>query len=150
MALEGLAAAAEAYQLARGGLGALSFLRSVRGSGVIATYFDERGERVAGDKRLEIVKHPGRSQAEWWFEVRSPDGYVCVRYPLIESAVFELITNRLDQKNPDARYWRWIAPTRPGTFGSAEIPNVLVPFLIVGYKPKALVSYFREAHRNGK
>lgn len=82
--------------------------------------------------------------AVWWFSVKNVPDYVFVRIPLVESCAHELVGLVPGEKQPDALYWRWIAPVVPGRIygGGQEPPNLKVDFMVFGYKPKALIKYF--------
>lgn len=80
----------------------------------------------------------------WWFSVKESPGYSFVRIPLIQSGVYELLGMIEGEANPDARYWRWVAQVRQGVIigGGTEPPNAKVDFIIVGYRPRALIKHF--------
>ena len=83
----------------------------------------------------------------WWFSVKDLADYTFVRLPVIESCTHELVGCVGGDKNPDPRYWRWVAQERQGVIvgGQSSPPNVKVDFMVVGYRPKALIKHFTTA-----
>ena len=79
----------------------------------------------------------------WWYEVEELEGYTFIRMPVIESCASELIGQKEGESNPDARFWRWVAPVKQGVIYSGDYvaPNLKVEFIVVGYKPKALIDH---------
>jgi hypothetical protein len=87
--------------------------------------------------------HPDpKNKAIWWYHVKPIDDYIFIRTPLIESCAHEIIGQVQGEAQPDARFWRWVAPTLPGRVYGGEAVNLKVDFLVFGYKPKALIKYF--------
>lgn len=124
----------------------LALLRGVAGAGVIAAHFKWDGTRIDGSNRIKIVKHREEEYPDrFWYEVEALDDYTFLRFPVIESAAHELIGTVKGQRNPDARYWRWVAPIPPGAIAGGERPNLMVDFVIVGYRPKALLKFLTGA-----
>lgn len=124
----------------------LSFLRGVAGAHVIAAQFKWDGTRVDGSEKIKINKHREQEFPDrFWYEVEGLDDYTFIRFPVVESCAQELVGMVKGQKNPDARYWRWVAPVPPGAIVSGEHPNLMVDFVVVGYRPKALLKYFTGA-----
>lgn len=120
------------------------FLRDVGEAHVIKAHFNWAGERVSGDENLEIERHfVGEDEAIWYFSVKEIHGYTFVRAPVIESATVELVGTKDGEGNPDARYWRWIAPRIPGViYGGQHVPpNLKVEFIVVGYRTEALIKH---------
>jgi len=121
------------------------YVRRVRGADVVSAYFKWDGTRLEGSDRITVEKHPNAdNDAVWWFAVKDQPGYVFVRMPVIESCAYELVGMIQGEKNPDSQYWRWVAPQRPGVIvgGQEEPPNVKVDFIVVGYRPQALIKHF--------
>ncbi len=120
------------------------FLKEISGTDVISAHFDWDGQRISGDDKIEIERHfIGAKEAIWFFSVKEIPGYTFVRAPVIQSATVELIGTKIDDKNPDARFWRWIAPRLPGVIygGQDEPPNLKVEFIVVGYRTDALIKH---------
>ncbi len=78
----------------------------------------------------------------WWFSVKENPEYVFLRMPIIESCAHELVGRLKEEKNPDSRYWRWVAPVPPGAIVGGDHPNLKANFIVVGYRPKALIKHF--------
>jgi hypothetical protein len=130
--------------IAQGGFAALQFVRGVIGDdGAIAASFDARGNRTAGDDRIDVERRDGSTDDVWWFSVGLED-YTFERLPVIASAIEQHGTED-GAVNPDARFWRWVAPTSPGAITSGTHPNLLVDFVVIGYKPRALVEHFSKS-----
>lgn len=120
------------------------FLKEIGGTDVIAAHFDWAGKRISGDDNIEIERHfAGDDEAIWFFSVKEITGYTFVRAPVIESAAVELIGQEDNEKNPDARFWRWMAPRIQGViYGGQHTPaNVKVEFIVVGYRTAALIKH---------
>lgn len=138
---------ADGFNLAKGVYGALEFIKKNAGSDIISAYFRYDGTRVEGDSNIEIQLHPNeKNPAEWFYSVKTVADYVFVRTPVIESCAHELVGTLEGELQPNALYWRWIAPVLPGLIyvrtGENYPPNLKVDFLVFGYKPKALIKYF--------
>jgi hypothetical protein len=133
-----------AISIAKSVYQALDFFRGVAGSGVIAAYFRHDGTRVYGSDRIEIdVIRDEKRNTVWWYSVKSLEDYVFIRVPVVESCAYELAGHVVGEPVPDARFWRWVAPVLPGRiYGSTQPENVMVDFLVFGYRPKALIKYF--------
>lgn len=120
------------------------YLKSVAGTDVISAMFTSDGKRVYGTDHISIHVFPV-STGVWFYRVNDVEGYSFVRMPVIESCAIELVGKLVGETNPDSRIWRWVAPTPPGVIVSGETgPNVTVDFIVVGYRPKALVAQFIE------
>jgi hypothetical protein len=74
--------------------------------------------------------------------VKPLEDYAFVREPTVESCAYELVGQVAGEPNPDALYWRWIAPVLPGRIYGGDSINLKVDFLVFGYKPKALIKHF--------
>ncbi len=120
------------------------FLKEITDTDVIAAHFDGDGERISGDDKIEIERHHDENnEAVWFFIVKEIPGYTFVRAPVIESATVELVGTIKGEKNPDARFWRWMAPRVPGVIygGQQDPPNLKVEFIVVGYRTEALIKH---------
>ena len=122
----------------------LEYLRTLAGADVVAGYFKFDGTRVEGSSRIEIELHTFEDHPElWWYSVKAIEDYAFVREPVSPSCATELVGTETGQLQPDARYWRWVAPTLPGRIWTKnEPPNLKVDFLVFGYRPKALIKHF--------
>lgn len=121
----------------------LEFIRGIKDSSVISAYFKLDGSRIAGSDKIEIEKHPDKGRNDvWWFSVKELQDYTFVRVPVIESCVEELPGRIQGEPNPTTQYWQWVAPIPRGRIANEKSPNILVDFLVVGYRPKALLDHF--------
>ena len=142
----------EAISAVSGGLSILQaaiqfagIVRNIAGAGMISAYFQWDGTRVEGDEAISVERHPSDgSDAVWWFSVKEVPEYTFIRMSVIESCAYELVGCVAGEENPDVRYWRWVAPEKPGIIrdGKYEPPNLKVDFVVVGYQPKALIKHF--------
>jgi hypothetical protein len=125
----------------------LNIVRGIREANVIAALFDPDGLRKEGDKRINVILHTEQQEeGTWWYEVEAMDDYSFVRFPVIESGIAEVLGQEVGASNPDARYWRWVGQGLPGRiYGSAGASNARVDFMVVGYRPSALVKHFTKA-----
>ena len=124
----------------------LAFVRSVAGADVVAAHFKWDGTMVEGSNKIAIRKHYEEEHPDrFWLEVEAFEDYTFVRFPVVQNGAHELIGMVKGQTNPDARYWRWVAPVPPGAIVGGERPNLMVDFVVVGYRPKALIKYFTGA-----
>ncbi len=107
-------------------------------------YFRWDCERIEGDDKISVELHRGNDDAVWWYSVAELAEYTFLRMPVIESCAHELAGLVEGDRNPDARYWRWVAPVQPGVIvgGGVPPPNLKVDFIVVGYRPKALIKAF--------
>jgi hypothetical protein len=125
----------------KGGWAFLQYLRSVLGKEVIGALFSFDGTRLDGSEKIRVELHSDDKKPEvWWYSVEEPEGYSFLREPVVPSSCHELIGTVAGEQNPDARYWRWVAPVLPGRiYGGADAPSVKTNFLVFGYKPGALL-----------
>ena len=129
--------------IAKGTYDFLNFVRGIKGTDVIAALFDAEGRRTDGNDKIEVVKLDGERADIWWYCVKEVPGYVFDRVPLTASCVQEMPARLTNEQNPRADYWRWYAMERIGTLvDGTSPPNIKVSFIVVGYKPKALLNYF--------
>lgn len=123
----------------------LGYIRNVASSDVISAYFNSNGERTAGSDKIEIEKHSqGENATTWWYSVKKQPEYTFVRIPVISSGIQELIGTVVGENNADARIWRWVDLPAPNVIvgGNYIPPNAKVDFIVVGYKPNALIKHF--------
>jgi len=126
----------------------LNFVRNVRGANVIAGLFDPNGNLKQGDKRIRVLRHEDREdEGSRWYEVEDLEDYTFVRFPVVGSGIAELIGAKEEATNPEARYWRWVTQGLPGRIYGGRAPNVRVDFVVVGYRPSALVKHFSRPTR---
>lgn len=133
----------------RTGWQALEFIRGLAGADAISTYFSWDGTRLDGDSRIEVRRRPGEANPDlyWWFEVLPVTDYVFTRHAVNDVAIelVGILTGKsVEHSAPDARYWCWVAPRPPGQIENVGTrqPNLRVEFIVVGYKPRALLRHF--------
>ena len=121
----------------------LNFLRGVVGADVISSYHRYDGTKVEGAKQIEIELSPTEKDEVFYFNVKPLHDYVFVRFPLNSAGCEEEIATVKGQALPDPNIWRWMQSARSGTLvdGRYRPPNVKVDFVVVGYRPKALIKY---------
>lgn len=126
------------------GLHLIEFMRGLTGTDIISALFDAEGKRTSGSELIEVVNIPGHDDSVWWYAVKDVPDYIFIRMALIPSCVQEIAGRVAGEKNPNATYWRWIATERQGLIAddSQSPPNIRVSFIVIGYKPKALMKHF--------
>ncbi len=139
-----LSTVSSALAIARTAFGGLGYILGVKGAGVISAHFAADGQRIGCSDKIEVEKHETEDKGAWWFSVKDVKDYTFVRIPLVDSCLDELAGMKQGEVNPDARYWRWTARPTTGVIvdGSRSAPNINVQFIVVGYKPKALLKHF--------
>ena len=133
---------ATGISLAKDAWGLLTYLRSIGDDDIISAYFSHDGKRIEGSESLEIEIHSDEKEPDiWYYQVKPRDGYVFLREPVTPSCAHELVGTEVGAKNPDSRFWRWVAPVLPGRiYGGSNPPNLKVDFVVFGYRPKALIA----------
>jgi len=124
------------------GKSALEFIKLVRGitnTDVISAMFDAKGKYLHGSTEIKLDIIEGKNASEWWFTVQYLKEYSFIRFPVIESVAEEMVGLEIGSLNPDSKYWRYIAKGTSSTIRGGDFPNILVEFLVFGYKPKALL-----------
>lgn len=130
--------------IAQGVLQFLAYVRGIASAAIVSAFFTWDGTRTHGDE-IEVERHADEKDAAvWWYSVRDRDGYVFVRIPVVQSCAHELVGTLVGENNPDPRYWRWVAQERQGVIvgGGSVPPTLKVDFIVIGYKPKAIVEHF--------
>lgn len=104
---------------------------------VLNTLFNWKGERVKGNKEIEINIIPTKNRKDVWFYCVKPyKDFVFVPYPVNPSVHFDF--GRINQeKNSDANYFRFV-PNPMSIYGGGE-SNVKVDFMVFGYIPNDLM-----------
>lgn len=152
--MDPLATAAAGVAVGQAGLGLLGFVRDrLSGDDIIAAMFDPDGTRVYGDDRivvrrseLSVVGQDGADRpltGHWCYSVQEVSGFTFVAFAVHPAAEF-LFVPRAEDPTPTTAAWRWVAPRRSGeitNIGTGGV-NLVVPFIVVGYRTKALVDYF--------
>lgn len=107
--------------------------------GVISALFDSDGTRLEGDERITIEKKAVPDKpAMWFYKVKELEDYEFVYSPVIPT-LFVDYGQLTGKTNPDARLFRFVSDPM-ARYATGGAPNVLVKFLVVGYKPKKLLS----------
>ena len=133
--------------ITQGTLHFLGYIKGVATSDVISAYFSWDAERVEGTDKIEIQKYTEEESPEtWWYSVKPLPDYTFVRIPVMASGIQEVLGHVVGESNPDSRYWRWVALPQPGTIvgGNYKPPNAKVDFMVIGYKPKAVIKHFSQ------
>ncbi len=121
----------------------LNFLKGIVGSDVISAYFRYDATRVKGSSKIKVKLHTTETNEVFWFTVKPIEDYIFIRFPLNDSGCEERIACVNDEILPDPNYWRWVQAARTGTIvnGTHEPANAKVDFIVVGYKPKAIIKH---------
>ncbi len=122
---------------------ALNFIRGLKDSSVISAMFRWDGTRLEGNDKIVVELHKQDPDSVWYYSVEDVPDYIFVRVPVIESGIEELLGQIPEATNPTTQFWRWVQAARSGTIvGSGDPANVQVDFIIIGYRPKALLDHF--------
>lgn len=128
--------------LAKTGFDVLSFVRGLSEENTISAFFSWDGTRLHGDDRLTVERHHIEDdESVWFYSVDGPAEFEFRRFPAVDSVV-ELLGTKVGEMSPDARFWRWVGNTLPGRIYGGTAASVKVDFVVVGFKPKALVDHF--------
>lgn len=121
----------------------LEFIKKITDSNVISAYFKWDGTLIEGDKKIEIIKQNDPTLMDiWWFKVKDLEDYAFVRIPVVASCLQEIPGQHVGE-NHDANIWRWIPFIEErAVLGVNHAGNIKVNFVVVGYRPKALVKHF--------
>lgn len=121
------------------------FLNSVAGADVISAYFRFDSTRIYGSERIVVQLNTTEIPEVFWLNVEPIDDYVFVRFPINDSGCEEIIGTVVGEKFADPNYWRWVQKARSGTIvgGGSNPANSKVDFVIVGYRPKAIIDSMR-------
>ncbi|NQS89713.1 hypothetical protein HQ584_08000 [Patescibacteria group bacterium] len=123
----------------------LKFVKELAGSDIISGYFRYDGTKVKGSNKIEIeLIKDGNDKNVFWLSVKAHDDYAFIHMPINELSVHELIGTKNNEIMPDPAYWRWVQKPKPNVIvgGNYTPPNAKMDFIIIGYKPKALINYF--------
>lgn len=136
---------ANIVSLAQAGFGFLDYVKQVAGTDVIAGLFKWDSTLVEGSEQIKLkIEYDGDDGAKWWYYVQPLEDYTFVRFPTINSGLFEQLGYAEGASNPEAIYWRWTAYPPPGVIvgGNSKFNNAKVDLVVIGYRPKALIKYF--------
>lgn len=101
--------------------------------------FSSDGNRIEGDDTIQVSKIPSSANPQiWFYRVAPVDGYEFVYMPVIPSLYVDYGQLK-GQNNPDANLFRFVGSPL-STFASGGDPNVISNFIVVGYRPKDLLS----------
>lgn len=129
----------------------LGWLRDLRGlvspDDMIAAQFDAEGNRKGGNESIKLHKVPVPNEPKvWFFMAVRVEGFHFVPVALVPEADIEYGMVE-GQTQKDGTVWRWTAPLKQGMIhglaeGRRHLDNFAVPFIVVGYRPKALLAAF--------
>lgn len=106
---------------------------------VKSAMFNADGTRIEGDAFIVVDKIPVQDNEKMWFyKVREQPEYEFVYMPVIPSLHIDYGQIHGTQ-NPDARVFRFVGNPL-AKFTSGGEPNILANFIVLGYKPKDLLS----------
>jgi len=112
---------------------------------VKSALFNSDGKRIEGDSFIEVDKIPMRGNDKvWFYKVKDKPEYEFIYMPVIPSLSVDYGLKD-GAANPDAKIFRFVSNPMAG-FTSGGASNVIADFIVVGYKPKDLLSA-REGER---
>ena len=104
---------------------------------VVSALFDWKGNRIEGDKKLniKIQKDPSRNDC-WFYRPEGPERYVFVHMPVVPGVYpdYPLVGGT---SNADTAFFRYVPTSLSSVMGGNA--NVKVDFIVYGYPPKALL-----------
>ncbi len=105
---------------------------------VISALFDSNGTKIEGDERIAVEKLPvaGRTD-QWFYRVRPVSEFVFVYMPVIPTVDVDF--GRRGTNNPEASLFRFVGNMFSSVISGGNA-NVLVDFVVIGYKPKVLLA----------
>ena len=120
-------------------LAVIDFLEKKAGElSTVSALFDYMGHRQAGDGRIDIEKIDIQGDnSKWFYRVKPIKDYIFVYAPLIPSLYIDYGT-KVGAANPDANIFRFVGNALSYVISDGN-PNVMSDFIVVGYKPKALL-----------
>lgn len=122
----------------------LNFIKNIAEANVISAYCKFDGNKVEGHKNITVELIKTETPEVFWLKVVSLEDYAFVHIPINDSGVHELIGTIKGETYADTNIWRWVAKPEPNVIvgGNYTPPNAKVDFIVVGYRPKALVKHF--------
>ena len=144
-----LSVAAAGVTVAQSSIGLLDFLWGrVKEADVIAALFDPAATRITGDGRIsvQIVSAREQDSVNVWYAIEDVPEFEFVPYatnPYLEIRVANVV------EQPHRRIWRWVYPPHLGTAhgGRPGAPTEETNFIVLGYKPSAIVRHFLRASK---
>lgn len=99
---------------------------------------DATGRRIEGSEKIIVDKIPSASNptAVWFYRVRPVKDYVFMPIPV--TVCYIDYATKADTQNPDSEVFRFVNNPM-ATFTEGGMPNLLVNFSVIGYKPKQLL-----------
>jgi hypothetical protein len=135
---------AEGISIGKDAFGFLTFVKGIVGADVISGYYRWDGTLVDGSKDIKVEKHTTEIDSIFWLNVKPLQDYAFIRLPINGNGCEEI--HGFVDENPlsDPSFWRWVSCARSGTIvsGGQDPVNAKVDFVVVGYRPKALIKYF--------
>jgi len=105
----------------------------------ISALFDYDGKRIEGDEQVVVTRiQAGDAKDKWFYRITPIQGYVFIYLPTIPGSVYVAHGKYETDTNPRAELFRFVGNSM-STFQSGGAPNVLVDFIVVGYRPKDLL-----------
>lgn len=125
----------------------ITWIKGIVGADIISAYFKYDGTLIHGSENIKVELNTTDKPEVFWFNVTAVRDYVFVRFPINSSGCEELIGIVQGEQLPDPMFWRWVMKAQSGTIvGSNYIPaNAKVDFVVVGYKPAAIIKYLSSA-----
>lgn len=116
-------------------LALLAFFNKMKSEAAIkVAHFDGNGQKISGDVDVNVTAHRTPDGAMSFFEVNPLDGYTFLRFPVNPGGVVEDLGVVAGKQV--ATHFRYVASSVVSTGGQQ---NVFVPFIVYGYKTKALI-----------
>jgi len=105
---------------------------------IISAIFNSDAKRIEGDDNIMVDKILTKNTKQWFHRVKPFEDYVFIYMPTIPGAVYIDHATKEGEVNQNAEYFRFV--NNPlSTFQSGGAPNVIVNFIIVGYRPKDIL-----------
>lgn len=101
---------------------------------VKVAHFSGDGSKIGGDSDIIMQIHLSPTPVRFFFQVTPIEGYTFLRYPVNPGGVIEEL-GRTASGLYDSNYFRYIPYGRLSANG---LNNVIVPFIVYGYKTSAL------------
>ena len=122
----------------------LNYIKNIAEANVISAYCKFDGNKVEGHDNINVELIKTETPEVFWLTVNNIKDYAFVHIPINDSGVHELIGTIQSESYPDSNIWRWVAKPEPGVIvgGNYTPPNAKVDFIVVGYRPKALIKHF--------
>jgi len=105
---------------------------------VKSALFNSDCVKIEGDNFIEVSKLVSKDSKIWFYKVKEKTEYEFIYMPVIPSLYIDYgqISGTV---NPDAKIFRFVSNPL-AKFTSGGEPNVISNFIVIGYKPKDLLS----------